>query len=1745
MKKIIFMIFLCGFILNAQDKEPIPWKFRWGYSDDLRIFSPDSIKQTSFLTGFQWGGSTNMNNALHNNVWTGGNYETVSSTPIRKQKLILQPKWKDRTIYGPGYWGSVMMQYEPTLPLDSTNEGNILRPNDTTDPVFGFRYRRGTISSNPLDENYSRLVLKQADKATYGGDRVLEDIWPQPYFDTRKWGLKGGDTDNYLGRKWYLVVNLRRLNPDVDLTKDDSVVINVRIPYTRWDNASTNMTFRKLPIDDPDSTEKLFFITNQDTADAYPFIEPKGYAQLMQVDTSTVMSITRNMIPTSSDESENITFYAEFVTTESMNSYFGQDYDEKKIKTFDIEVDYLGKLDVAIDYIRVESHEAHMLMRGEVDWYEPWNYNDNNGRPIIESFPAESDSGFSYFYDNGVLDSTYKQLLGQTADIYNIIQSAIDYVKVETNNWADAELFRFKFQDTENDSYYWWGALRYCNKLGNGMFMTRDGLQNPKLYNYYTKSPNKWLGIGLSASDREIPAPYAINTERDNNSMHLDFGYLGAGGNIHFGDTLNSDYETHLMNYDSSDVDPGLIADWEDLQRDSYYLDTLLKHDDVIQSRFEGQAYEHYFKNTFKSSFLFSDIQWFQYNLFYNYRLKYDSIADRNYFTMHYYRPKTAEEMRLINSSIIIMGGKGIISDGDRNKVPPDISPGNMGIGDNTKLNEYNDIYSDSVGTDFIDARNDVWEIRDSVDLVKIAENWRVDTSRVYIGTKSYRAELFEQHSFIRANDSLLMNLRLSAAMSKGFRKHYTQDYQLYGSDTLLSSFIDLNETNTFTSKLPGSTNEYIYPEPFDSSFVDITLLREFDKPLDSVFYIGVLNRRTDPLFLYPAPYDSNSYLRFFSSAEFRDSCMNSPDSLEYQGYWWKRQGARRVTIPFDYTYSDQGDYNLLRISEIGSDVDSLNNLWHRGEKYYDLVTDTVIGQDRSLSFNLLPGQAKILKVEVLKVDEIEGFLDNYNQTNLIGYPNPLDTNMITYHLAFYKNSLLPIDTTKTYKEVHYIQSLPILKNSSDENIVWNSLSRKNLSREFLENEDINDTTYADCNHPALVVRNDSLGNPFAYIVYTCADTSATLADSARVVEAVIDISANTIKSNIEIYKLSTPDIEKQGTPTINASANGNYLAWSDLNKGLILGFHEPEAIAPIRMDTIRNFDFNPLCLGTMLYPSFNTYSHIEQGEDNAGLVWYQVCPDSSRGIYYSRVSFDNFLGAIKTDVPDTYEGYFSFIYSPFQSMIQIDKVSMETKPIIYRNLIPYSLSNPQVCTYNRIDNINWIDKNTESIFFAPTMIKGITLFHRDTNNVNESWKSSRYRKILFSSPDNTANIKSINSAQQDGLLIDTSYVLAGGDYNLDYSVDNAQIYQVPSNNGSNNFSSTGSGIWDINYKHNASRRASEGKNVQLAKTAKPNFSLHGEMWKNRRVFETSDEDSLDNPIIKTSANLFYKTYANEVVNHGFFGFTGDSNDVYFDLPKLEGDFGEVSSLNIQFERTNLLDPCDIIFTPDDSKDTLLTKGILFTDFDSDGDMEMQMSMFGHKNADVKVILERVLDSTQVELTMPTITSFPNNSTKLIYSIIDSLNSEFKLIYINNDTTAHFNERSYFGGLESNDTISYKSAIQKDPVKYIIDFNNGGIQYKANNTNDFDLTVYPNPTSGNLRVQAFLPEKLDGYKISNRSLLVTVYDATGRMVTSQNGATGQMFDFDLSNSPAGAYIISVEHSESNKKYMATERIVKE
>ncbi|MCB0702956.1 MAG: hypothetical protein KDC55_09645 [Ignavibacteriae bacterium] len=186
MKKLIILIIISFGIISAQDKEPNPWQFIWGYSTTPRPFVLDSFPQTSILTGGQWSGSTRMNNALKNNATTAGYYSPANATVETPLNLIIQPKWFDANYYQPGYFGAVMMQYEPTLPINSSNQGKILRPADTTSPIFGFRNRKGTILNDPAEGNYSRLILYK--DSSYINSTVLSDIWPQPRFNSYEIG---------------------------------------------------------------------------------------------------------------------------------------------------------------------------------------------------------------------------------------------------------------------------------------------------------------------------------------------------------------------------------------------------------------------------------------------------------------------------------------------------------------------------------------------------------------------------------------------------------------------------------------------------------------------------------------------------------------------------------------------------------------------------------------------------------------------------------------------------------------------------------------------------------------------------------------------------------------------------------------------------------------------------------------------------------------------------------------------------------------------------------------------------------------------------------------------------------------------------------------------------------------------------------------------------------------------------------------------------------------------------------------------------------------------------------------------------------------------------------------------------------------------------------------------------------------------------------------------------------------------
>ncbi|HPI21058.1 MAG TPA: hypothetical protein PKY56_11885 [Candidatus Kapabacteria bacterium] len=188
MKRLFLLMILIN-VLNifAQDCEPSSWRFRWGHSDEPRIFLADSFKQSKMYTGFQWSNTLPMDNSLLNNcVAEHGLNQVVPGSRIYPLESINQPTWCDSGYYFIGAFYSPFMQYEPTLLFNDTTTGKILRPADPNDPIFGFKHIKGTILNDSTDENYSRLILYKNDLPSYGSDSiVLKNIWPQPCFRTR------------------------------------------------------------------------------------------------------------------------------------------------------------------------------------------------------------------------------------------------------------------------------------------------------------------------------------------------------------------------------------------------------------------------------------------------------------------------------------------------------------------------------------------------------------------------------------------------------------------------------------------------------------------------------------------------------------------------------------------------------------------------------------------------------------------------------------------------------------------------------------------------------------------------------------------------------------------------------------------------------------------------------------------------------------------------------------------------------------------------------------------------------------------------------------------------------------------------------------------------------------------------------------------------------------------------------------------------------------------------------------------------------------------------------------------------------------------------------------------------------------------------------------------------------------------------------------------------------------------------
>jgi len=1638
MKKIVLLIVLIVMILQASGTEPSPWQFRWGFSTSFRSFEPDSFKLNSILTGFQWYGSRKMNNAMLNNTRAGAKYDHETDSIYSTLQLIHQPTWIDNGYYMPGYWHSVFMQYEPTLPLTQSNLGSILRPADSSNPVFGFLYRRGTILSLPSDINYSRLILTRADKPSYGGDVVLDSIWPQPNFQTVDWAdfIKPGQTDRYLGKKWYLTINLRRLNPDTDTTQDDSVVISIKLPYKLGNDSTGYIKFNKLPVNHPDSVEHL------------NYFEERGYAQLLQ-DVSPIDSIkiTRKMIPTLKPY-DDITISAEFITATNENNIllynppFINDNDIVPITDINITVKYFGRLDIAVDNIMIENLNAHILLRGEVD---------SLGANPDDSIAWQDRRGFKEYHTDPDEDPDDPHI-EQINTIKDIIQTSLDTIKIKSDNWSDANIFRFYYQDTESDKFYWWGPLRYCNKFSNGLFITRDKPQHPELYSHYTKCPNRWIGLLYSDDDILMPAPYLRRGLQNWETMGLKWGYYGNTNYLHFPDSLNSDYETHLFNSVTLD----------DMKNDSIYFNVILGGTKVLQQVWEKSQYLTFLDSTSKNyKLIFSNQPWFYYNLLYNV-----SLEDSN-ITYMYYRAKTSEELRLLLHSSMIKGCKGYLSDGDNNDTLPNFGTGQMGLGNNEYLSSTVTIDKDTVGTDFIDSYNHTWDAYKFTNFGELSDTMGVHPDRIYIGTKSMRMELFKFNSLNRAIDSTLMRLRLLAILSKGYRCWYRENSVGIGNDSLLTKYISLDSNRTYTKKIydPWSGSPQIQRESYDSSFYDITLLRDESDTSQNmqIYYLGILNKRTDPLFLYK--YDSDTTMCFATSPEFDQYVEEGGyaypykgtangrwhDSKWWQDKWWRRQGSREITIGFNSKLLLQPpeDYSLLKITELGYDNVTFNNQPWRDPKYYHLI-DTIIGQDGSLKVRLLSGQSKILRVEILPPPpKIYANLDYSNQRKLIAFPvDSADTyayDSIRYHLVYHAR----VDDTM---RVFYRRSMPVTgktENAPQENIIWPPSVADSLCLSLYYKSDCTSETInraCDCAYPSIVVRKDSASVNRAFVVYTCIDNNSLVLVEAKI---NVDNSTASFETPKIIQRISGWNIDKWGTPMINAAADGNFYTWSDSTEGIGIGFKSTMTYCFERDDRkyVRFDQYQ-----TAIHPSLNSYSRINQNENQCALVWQEefgipnpppMPPTFQSEICHARILWNNWglsLSEFNLISPLNYVSFNND--STIMRVLNFPTGSNHSNlPVVYRGL--------DGTLNDDFDRITWYDQRDIGVLCGDNppvagYLSAIRYMAVDSKYTppNDTNTISVPRKIIggFRNPDLTfGTFEGTTSNNSEKAMI-----LEFNSYNscVENDNENLVIWHIPHSfitflagssfsPGSLTYAKQLSGNGYLS--HLAARQFQDGPE---------------DWWKNRRVFMESD--STLNDSLKTSAQAFYKGKRGKVAIPfiGFYNYYASSfvSPFYIDGELIRFDVKDMFKTDCRDCRGTII------------PDTIKTDWFRVTEANN-----LDYFIKGFETENVEMLLERKSNRQTVRVNVPRLSDTIMIPIRNL--LINGRNNEYRLLFTKLDRFNYYTENLI---------------IMEDPFEPIFrkqgGFDNiidlGETEYS--DPNDY-LSIYPNPAEDKIFVTISKP----------------------------------------------------------------------
>ncbi|MBX7156149.1 MAG: hypothetical protein K1X91_14430, partial [Bacteriodetes bacterium] len=1049
MKTIILLLILSSStIIYSQTIEPTPHSFNWGTY--TAPFHDSTHTQQRMVMGWQWGGNdTSFDRFM--GVNTVHDHNQLSD--------FWHAKYNDDTVKQI-YELDAIKVVGITSRFDGeivSNLSSVFQPNvfDSSGAVFGWGYRNNTIVSNDTATQAHPRGFAHLQSSTVG--LALSGCQPKNLLSR----IEVENTYSTRRRKMYLSVGIRR--PDTTSTDtSQNTALTLKLKYwahstiRNWNNTADSLYLY----------QNGFYIKFDSIASNFAWTD-RGYrnTKFSNVDTTLpdnfqqVFTIPRNLLPLDSTtivREPTVTLSAVFLLDSIRNPLLRYEIEERNkdekgfhIDSFDVEVYYQG-FPVKLDYVSIRDSIDYELQQGN--------------------------------YDTLIL---------------NHIQNRITQYY---NNRPNVKLWRISVSTEYRLKNAW--SVRYIGKLLNGFVTSSYGFDFPKHSVHILQQKGYWSFGQISDVQSNMPAPWIASMKSDsiacwrgiNNyvcgSVSAVMGYhhdrrSWGPFNSNFGDTLQSFWETNISVWNKYGTYPAFtgfavrnqIQSFDTMQLE-IFLDTLYDQRSTLASN-EVKKWNYYSKyNDF--SYLYSGKHWWAqkqlhtiYNPVHHFpdNIHYDPLGPQ--INIGYSRAKTGEEIGNMLFNDLILGCKGFMID---NGTYYPYGVVNYGLYLTLRktghiTSPYN---SDSPWDTDYWKRNDSTHIDQYIHPDRIIRLWgNEDTNKIYLGCRSARLTVRKIWKFMNDNSNELMRLQLVSWISKGFKTYYS------GDTTNFSRAIFIQKDSVLVRPI-GRVNWDNRPlyEPRDSTFYDITLLRDSSDSgvmLDSVFYIGVCNKRTDPLRYIHYPFNdtvSPKRLLFLSSAEFEDSCKVSIDSTQWRQLQYKQLGTREITIPFNYSHWD-GKQHILRVQEIGGSL------------------DTVISSHSKLPVILLPGEGKIFRVTIpsATASVALGDIQNSNQRKLVCYPKveydignnsfrELDT--VYYHMCYHR-----VDTSDSRLKVYYRRSVPSIRGHVPvAGLQWQNeicLSQQPIIK-------LNyDTATMQAAYPSIVVRNDSVNRiPRVYVVFAC-----------------------------------------------------------------------------------------------------------------------------------------------------------------------------------------------------------------------------------------------------------------------------------------------------------------------------------------------------------------------------------------------------------------------------------------------------------------------------------------------------------------------------------------------------------------------------------------------------------------------------------------------------------------------------------